>query len=363
MPSRVALNTLNGSTIDILNTIRANAPAEYQASIPTIASPTEIPKVGEVIYGYPALANHFISALVNRIAAVRIKSATFNNKFAELKKGYLEFGETVEEAFANITKAREFSPEKASARELQRSLPDVKTAFHVMNYQAQYPVTIQDEDLKRAFLAENGVQDLIARIVDAVYTANEWDEYNLFKYLVIKAVTAGEMGIQTFNQADDKYAAIAFRSASNQFEFLSTTYNAAGVHNATPKADQFILMDAAYNAQFDVNVLASAFNMDKADFMGRLILVDSFTTFDNDRFTALVSDGSMGTVTDAELTAMSDIKAVLIDREWFQVYDNLSRISEKYVANGLYWNYFYNSWKTVSYSPFSNALAFKGVSL
>ncbi len=363
MPSRVALNTLNGSSIDILNTIRANAPLEYQAAIPVISSPTDIPKVGEVIYGYPVLANHFISALVNRIAAVRVKSATFNNKFVELKKGYLEFGSTVEEAFANITKAREFNVEKASSREFKRSLPDVRTAFHVMNYKAQYPVTIQDEDLKRAFLAEGGVQDLISRIVDAIYTASEWDEYNLFKYLIIKAVSNNEMKIQTFDESDDKNAAIAFRGASNKFEFLSTEYNAAGVHNSTPRADQYILMDAEYNAQFDVNVLASAFNMNKADFMGRLILLDSLTTFDNDRFTEIVSEGSMGTVTDAELTAMSGIKAILVDREWFQVYDNLSRMSEKYVSSGLYWNYFYNNWKTVSYSPFSNALAFKGVTV
>ena len=362
MPTRVALNTLNGSTIDILNTIRANAPAEYQSAVPTISSPQEIPKVGEIVYGYPALANHFISSLVNRIAAVRVKSATFNNKFAELKKGYLEFGAAVEESFVNIAKAREFSAVKASSREFARTLPDVRTAFHIMNFQAQYPITIEDEDIKRVFLAENGVQDLIARIVDSVYTGAEWDEYLLFKYLLIKAYNAGEIYEQKYLNTDDHNAAVAFRSISNQLEFINTTYNACGVHTATPREDQYIFMDAAYNAQFDVNVLAGAFNMDKADFIGHLKLVDNFTSFDNDRFSAIVSgNGSMATVSDAELTAMADIKAIIVDKEFFQVYDNLSRMTEKYVAAGLRWNYFYNAWKTVSYSPFSNAVAFKGV--
>lgn len=55
---------------------------------------------------------------------------------------------------------------------------------------------------------------------------------------------------------------------------------------------------------------------------------------------------------------MADVKAVLVDKEFFQIYDNLTMMTEKYVAGGLYWNYFYNVWKTVSYSPFSNAVAF-----
>jgi hypothetical protein len=170
MPRRVTVSTLNASTIDIINTIRANASAEYQSLVPAITQVNEIPRVGEVLYGYPALANQFINALVNRIAAVRIKSATFNNAYAQLKKGYLEFGETVEEVFVNITKAREFSVEKAEAREFKRSLPDVRSAFHCMNWRVQYPITIQDEDLRTAFLSADGVQDLIAKI-DGVQSA------------------------------------------------------------------------------------------------------------------------------------------------------------------------------------------------
>lgn len=116
-----------------------------------------------MLFGYPAMANQFINALVNRIAAVRVKSATFNNDYAELKKGYLEFGETVEEVFVSIAKAREFSAEKAEARELKRTLPDVRSAFHTMNWRVQYPVTIQEQDLQQAFLSIDGVQDLIAK--------------------------------------------------------------------------------------------------------------------------------------------------------------------------------------------------------
>ena len=360
MARRIAISNLNASTLDILNTIRANASAEYQQYVPEVTKATDIPKVGEVLYGYPAFANQFINALVNRIALVRVKSATFNNDYAELKKGYLEFGETIEEVFVNIAKAREFSAEKAKDREFKRTLPDVRSAFHTMNYRVQYPITIQDEDLRMAFMSINGVQDLIAKIVNSVYVAEQYDEFLLFKYLFIKAISNGKTASMTVTKPEDyKNWAAAFRSVSNKLTFMSKKYNAAGVTTVTPKADQYIFMDSDFNAKFDVNVLASAFNMDKADFMGRLKLIDDFTTFDNERFSEIMAGSDMiEPVSNEELAAMKDIHAIIVDREWFQIYDNNNKFTEDYVAAGMYWNYFYNVWKTVSYSPFSNIVAF-----
>ena len=357
MPRRIAVNSLNASTVDIINTIRANASYEYQQLVPEITDAIEIPKVGEVLYGYPALANQFINALVNRIALVRVKSATFNNAYAELKKGYLEFGETVEEVFVAICKAREFSAEKAKDRELKRSLPDVRSAFHTMNWRVQYPVTIQDEDLRMAFTSAQGVQDLIAKIIDSVTTASEYDEFLLFKYLMIKAIAHGKMYPVAIDATDIKDFGKKARGVSNLITFMSDKYNSNGVHTTTPKADQYIFMDAMFNADYDVEVLASAFNMDKAEYQGKLKLIDDFGTFDNERFNVIRANSDMiEEVTAEELAICAKVKAVLVDKEWFQVYDNLTKFTEDYVASGMYWNYFYNVWKTVSYSPFSNAI-------
>ena len=359
MPNRINVTVLNATSLDIINTIRANASAEYQSLVPEIKSYKELPAVGEAIMGYPALSNQFISSLVNRIAIVRVKSATFNNSFDMLKKGYLAFGETVEEVFVNICKAREFNPEKAAAREFKRSLPDVRTAFHAINWRVQYPITVQNEDLRMAFLSENGVTDLIAKIVNSVYQAAEYDEYLLFKYLLIKAISGGKMYPVGFDASVMENAAKKFRGMSNLLTFMKSEYNAAGVTTTTPKADQYIFMDAQFNADYDVDVLASAFNMDKADFMGRLVLVDDFTTFDNERFEEIRANSDMiEEVTSEELALMQNVKAVLCDSEWFQVYDNLMSMTEVNVTSGLYWNYNLHTWKTVSSSPFSNAVVF-----
>ena len=360
MARRIANSTLNASTIDILNVIRENASYDYQQNVPQVATVNDIPRVGEIIYGTPAFANQFINALVNRIAIVRVQSATFNNPYSILKKGYIEYGETVEDIFVSIAKAVDFNVEKSAKREFQRTIPDIRSAFHVMNWRVMYPVTIQDEDLRQAFLSVEGVQNLISKIVDSVYTAAEYDEFLLFKYLLIKAISHGKMFPTSIGAGTNlSEAAVQFRGTSNLLPFMSNDYNETGVKTNTPKDRQIIFMDAMFNAQFDVNVLASAFNMDKADFMGRLFIIDNWTDFDNERFDVIRanSDG-IEEVTKEELALLANVKAVIMDENWFQVYDNNNKFTEKYVASGLYWNYFYHTWKTVSNSPFANAVVF-----
>ena len=360
MARKIAVAPQQASTLDILNVIRQNASSEYQNLVPEITKAEEICKVGDVFQGYPAIANQFINALVNRIALVYVKSRTYKNPYERLKKGYLEYGETVEEIFVNIAKVRTYNVEEAAKREFQRTMPDVRTAFHIMNWRVQYPVTVQEQDLYQAFLSLEGVTNLISNIVDQVYTAAEYDEYLLFKYLIIKAVSHGRMKpISIGNGTDPDEAAIAFRATSNQLTFMHTDYNEDHVLTNTPRDKQVIFMDSAYNAQYDVKVLAAAFNMEKAEFMGSLFLIDDFTSFDNARFEQIGSESDMiDPVTADELTIMANVKAVMVDEDWFQIYDNNNKFTETYVGSGMYWNYFYNVWKTVSISPFSNAVAF-----
>lgn len=360
MPHHIAVSELNATTLEILNTIRDNASLRYQDSVPAVTSLDEVAQVGQVLYGTPALANEFLSALINRIALVRVQSRTYNNPLRILKKGYLEFGETVEEVFVNIARVREFSAEKAAARELKRTPPNVRSAFHVKNWDVQYPVTIERIELKKAFMSETGVMDLVERIMQSVYNAANYDEYLLTKYLMIKGINAGAAKPLAVDISGGlTAAATAFRATSNKFTFYNNQYNLSGVTTFTPRENQVIIMSSEFNARFDVEVLAAAFNMERAEFMGRLILVDDFTTFDNDRWSE-IREGSnqVEAVTSAELANMANVVAMIADEDWFQLYDNSAVFLDTQVAAGKYWNYFYSVEKTISYSPFSNAAVF-----
>lgn len=359
MPRRISVQNLNASSVDIINVIRQNASYDYQQSVPEITTARDIPKVGEALFGSPALSNSFMNALVNRIALVIIRSTAFNNPYRVLKKGYLEFGETIEEIFVNIAKVVDYNPEKANQREFARTLPDVQSAFHAINWKVMYPTTISDVEFKQAFLSASGVYDLVAKIVDSLRQGMEYDEFLLFKYLLIKKIAHGGVYTEKINISSMNNAAVAFRGMSNNFMFMSKNYNELNVLTSTNRDAQVIFMSSDFNAKYDVEVLAAAFNMEKADFMGRLFLIDDFATFDNERWDVIRENSNgLEEVTSEELTVMSNVKAILADEDFFQIYDNLIKFTETYVASTLNWNYWLHNWKTVSASPFANIVAF-----
>lgn len=356
----IANKKLDARSIDILNVIRNNASYAYQKDIPKIEKEQDIPKVGEILFGNPTHSNEFINALINRIALVRMQSATFNNPYKHLKKGYLEFGETVEDIFVGIIRAVKYDPEKGASREFKRTLPNVQSVFHITNWRVMYPITIEKQALKRAFTSADGVTNLITSIIEQVYQSAEYDEYLLFKYLLIKAISHGKVYPQTIDTANMNNVAVAFRGKSNLLPIdMTGRFNETHVQNNTPIDKQCIFMDADFNAKFDVEVLAGAFNMNKADFIGKLHLIDDFSSFDNERFEAIREESTgLEEVTTEELALMKHVKGVLLDEDWFQVYDNLFEFDETRVGSGLYWNYWLHVWKTISYSPFANAIVF-----
>ena len=364
MPTKPQVKVLTNVSVDVVNAIRNSASQNFKDYVP-IATPDaeSIRTIGAIIMDHPELQNEFLSALVNRIGRVMITSKLYSNPWADFKKGMLEFGESIEEVFVDIAKPFQFDPAIAETNLFKREKPDVKSAFHIMNYQKFYKSTIQNAQLKQAFLSWDGITDLIAKIVDAMYTGANYDEFLTMKYLLGRSILNGNLKAETIADyttvANMKSVVATIKGVSNDLEFLSTKYNRAGVHTHTLKPDQYIIVNAKFDAVMDVEVLASAFNMDKAEFMGRRILVDSFGSIDSARLAELFDEDPAYTAfTDAEIAALDAIPAVIVDKDWFMIFDNFIEFTEAYNGEGLYWNYFYHVWKTFSVSPFANAVMF-----
>ena len=355
--------TLTNSSVDILNAIRNNATQNYRDYVPKATPDADtIRQIGAIIMDYPALQNEFLSALVNRIGRVLITSKMYDNPWAFFKKGLLEFGESVEEIFVNIAKPFQFDPAVAETNVFKREIPDVRAAFHIMNYQKYYKATISNDQLRQAFLSWQGISDLIAKIVDAMYTGANYDEFQTMKYMLARHILDGHMypvEIPTVETANMKSIVSVVKGVSNKFTFLSPNYNLAGVQTYTAKNDQYMLINSLFDATMDVEVLASAFNMDKAEFSGRRVLVDSFGSLDTARLAGLFAgDSTYEEISSEELEALDAIPAVLVDKNWFMIFDNFYNFTEQYNGEGLYWNYWYHVWKTFSVSPFANNALF-----
>lgn len=363
MATKPTVKTLTNSSVDILNVIRENASQNYRDYVPKATPDADsVRQIGAIIMDFPALQNEFLNSLVNRIGRVLITSKMYDNPWAFFKKGMLEFGETVEEIFVNIAKPFQFDPAIAESTIFKREIPDVRAAFHIMNYQKFYKTTIQNDQLRQAFLSWQGITDLIAKIVDAMYTGANYDEFITMKYMLARHILDGHMYptvIPEVTEPNMKKIVSTIKGVSNNYTFLSNKYNLAGVYTHTEKTDQYMLINANFDAIMDVEVLASAFNMDKTEFSGRRVLVDSFGSLDVERLKELFKDDTtFKAPTEAELQALDAIPAILVDRDWFMIFDNFYNFTEQYNGEGLYWNYWYHVWKTFSISPFANNALF-----
>ena len=358
-----ANKSLNSSSVQIMNAIRNGASQTYRDYVPYATSDlNSIREIGGVIMQSPALQNEFLEALVNRIGRVLVTNKMYRNPWAIFKAGILELGESIEEIFVDIAKPFEYDVAVSEREIFKREIPDVKAAFHILNFQKFYKTTVESVQLRQAFLSWGGITDLISKIVESMYSGANYDEFITMKYLLARHIVNGHLypkQVSSMSAANAKSIVSTIKGISNKIEFMSRSYNMIGVENFSVKDSQYIIVDSDFDATMSVEVLASAFNMDKADFLGHRILVDSFSDLDQERLNNLFKDDANYTaLTDAEILALSNVHCVIVDKEFFKIVDNLVEFTEQYNAQGLYWNYWLHVWKTFSVSPFANAIVF-----
>ena len=324
--------------VNVLNVIRQNATAVYQDRIPE-ATAENLHEVGDAILTYEAQANEFVNALVNRIGLVILNKRMATNPLAALKKGRLAVGETIEEIYIDVIKAQTYDPRAAQDTLFKRHLPNVSSVFHSVDSQLNYPLTISNEQLRKAFLSYDSLDRFIAGLVDSMYKSATLDEFIQMKQLISEWNENSRFIVEPITAVTDaasaREAMIKIKAVSDGMTIFNNQMNYAGVWTSTPKNEQYLITTPDFNARMDVDVLAAAFHMDKAEFAGHVIVVDNIGDLGDD-----------------------GIEAILVDKNWYQVYDYLRTFKTAYNGEGLYWNYFYHVWMVYSLSPFANAVAF-----
>ena len=335
-----------GYSISILNNIRANASDEYANRIPE-ATRGNIAAIGNTLQSYTLLYNEFCSALVNKIGKTLIETKMFKNKLAQFKQGEVLNQQDVEEIFIEMAKA-EGNYDKTGPNPLgRRTPPDVKVIYHRMNRQDYYCVSIGDIDFVRVFRSESTLDNFISGLINSVYSGANYDEWVAMKNLLATYQNKAKNGSGYFdyevpkltadNAADAAKAFVkTLRKAVQDLSFPSTEYNVAGVRTWTAPENLVLFVNKDLLSEIDVEVLAKAFNLGKTDIEVKVISMDDFGT-------------------------LTDTYGLLVDKDWFRVFDTLSHMEPQRNAQGLFTNYFYHIHQILSASTFKNAVRFKAV--
>lgn len=359
MAQIITRNIKSTASKDLLNAIRNSASTDYKNYVPVVNDANSVRDIGNIIMSYAPLQNEFISNMVNRIITVWVQSKAYKNPWSFFSKGELELGETIEQVWVDILQPFQFDPALAEKQVFKREAPNVQAVFHYINSKLYYKVTIERETLRAAFITESGLENMVTKIVEQLATSEQMDEFEIMKYLIAKHILDGHfypISIPTISGDNARAITAVIKEASDKILFPSRLYNPAGVKNFTAKDNQYLISNAYWNSNMDVNVLSTAFNMEKSEFMGHRVLVDGFDVLDNDRLAHLIPNFTP--LTDAELEALKEIPSVLVDGDWMVFVTNLREMKDMPNGEGLYWQYWYHVWKTFSMSPFSNAIVF-----
>ena len=333
--------------IAIMNTIRDNASAEYQARIPELTrNNLEAVRYAMIDDDNVVVANEFTNALLNKVFKQAIISKRFVNPLKSLKKGKKPVGDTVEEVYINFVKGAEYDP-NVGAKMLERTLPDVKTVYHRMNYKLKYRQTFSQQALSKAFSSFEALESYFSGIITAMHNSADLDEFANMKQLLSSALAAKALKKVDIDDpllsAENAQKFIkSVKTVSGLMAFPSKEWNAYLTAQDTDKIpittfsrkdEQILILDTATDTGVSVDVLAATFNMSVADFNDtRKIVIDVFP------------DPTM--------------RAALVDEQFFQIWDDLFLFKSFDNPEGLYDNYYLHVWQTMAYSILVNAVAF-----
>lgn len=324
---------------NIINAIRNSDPM-FGQYVP-LASAENVADVGHAITINKVIQNNFINALVNRIGLVVIHQISLQNPLRRFKKGFMPMGYTIQEIFVDLVKGLKYDAEEAEDKVFARTIPNVHTLYHELNRQDYYPITIQDDTIKQAFVSWEKFGEFIAQLINSVYNTAEVDEYKYMKLALDNYYAKGLFRVEAIdNPLDSNVAMTDFvkkvRAMVTRMTLPqgSRQYNSIGVHTRSELEGLHLFVDADLMATMDVDVLARAFNMNSSTFLANVTILDD------------LASKSKG------------VQAILVDESIFMVYDTKQEFASIQNPRGLYTNYFFHVWQIISTSRFANAVAF-----
>lgn len=284
--------------------------------------------------------NQFMDALIMRIGTTYVHQQSFRNPLREFKKPQMLYGSTIQEIIPKWIRAHSYVDDAEDVFKMAR--PDAQAWYHSQNRRDRYDITVNDTELRTAFTDENGLNKLVAAIMQVPMNSDEYDEYRIMMQLI--AIYEQKWGFYKHalsaaptDEATGKEFLQALREYAGLLRFPSTTYNNGAIPDipifVNPQ-ELILLVTPKTQAALDVQTLSGIFQLEKADIQYRTVLVDQFPIPDD------------------------DCVALLTTTDFFMCADTEYRNTSMYNPKTLGTNYFLHHWGVYSVSPFVPAIMF-----
>lgn len=373
----------------LLNAIRTTASSAYQDEIP-IATAENILDVGAKVLNAPtAIRNEFMSNLYNKVGLTLIDSPIVKNQFSFLKKGTLEHGQMIEDIYVGLAQSEPYITGMSNGEypdPFAITKAEHYSAFYSTILSRQYRQTRHLTDLKKAFHSAGGVESFLAGLMNALISAENYDDMRMTIATVARQVEEGMVEeakptgkfkgvvhlLTEFNAIDAneqvtvddcfqnrnflKFMTNQLKKFSKRMKHLRSDYNIAGVKQNMTLANQRLMMLEDITVDFETELLAWAYNQGKLE-IGGIDGIDSWYSVGAGHAPVTATpEGIKPKATFGKTGALC--VAVLYDQDMVKIY-NKERIASDQPNNaGNYHNVFMSLEDIYACSPYKNFVAF-----
>lgn len=283
---------------------------------------------------YTPAKGEFLNSVVNKIGKQIYSSKAYVNPLKRLKKGFIENANDIEEIY--VARAVGTDYDKDGVDTLKRIKSTVKTQYHTQDFEKSYTVSISDKQVRQGFLSSGGVTKIAEKILESLHTGAEYDEYvKTLDCLNSVCLTTPATGKKKVTEVTDLDTAKAFTKEVKKDikRMAKRTSNYATVENHAKASELILYLNEDWAVEIDVELLATAFNMSKAD------------------ITEL-------TIIEIPQLKNTNIKAILADEGAIQIYDTYYGIEPQRNAKGKFTNQHLSTDKIFSWSNMFNVCVY-----
>ena len=277
--------------------------------------------------------NEFLGTVVEKIGRQEYSSKAYLNPLARFKKGFISNANEIEEIY--VARVQGTTQDFDGTDTLKRVKPTIKTQYHKQNYGKCYTATVTDEQVRRGFTTEGGVRKIADEILTQLQTGYEYDEYiamrNNFCDL-IEGTPCKRTITAITNQTTAKDFVKKVKKDIAKMQFRNTEF--ATVERNCKPSDLVLVLRTGLLAEIDVELLATAFNVDRTQLDTMVVEVDDFPDNEN-------------------------VQAMLLEQNALMVFDTLYNIEPQRNAKGMFTNHHLNVEKIISTSNMYNVAVYQ----
>lgn len=306
--------------------------------------------------------------ILNKIVKQEMDSKIFEDIFGIFTTKDLETGMQIEEIeVANIT-STDFDP--TGANTLAKANMDFAVLYHKINRRKTFKATVSNKQVKMAMLNTENMAKVANIITAEMWNSSAIEDFDAVKQL-FKDIAGEEKKMVIVdlngNGADMDALTKAIQTLAINMTLPSTLYNFSGFKREFNKKDDLVLIiDSATRAKLNVDSLAGAFNMDKKELVGNIIVIDQMpaVTYTSEKATKgiEIDIGETNKIitykpdSTAQTTVTGSAVCFLLNKKAIKRIPVESDVEDQRNGAGSFTNYYLHRTDLLSYSTLKNAL-------